>query len=310
MKKKIKLFTRDIFNCFLCAVLSIVLFTSSSYSNEVNTNLLTPETPQIHHKKYIKILSIDGGGIRGIIPAIMLSEIESRTKQPISKTFDMIAGTSTGGIITLYLASPSTETEKHSAENLVKMYENDGNRIFKRSKSVFRNIPLLTSKYNSEGIESILKEKFGINSTFESINKANPNLKVIITSYDIINNRPCYFTNYADKFADDNYIINNNLKNLNLKSSSNEQIQFADINSNMKLFEIARATSAAPTVFNYYSYKENNNKLAAFIDGGMFANNPALVAYFEAKKLQKLGVLDPDAELLIVSLGTGSYPSK
>jgi len=54
----------------------------------------------------VKILAIDGGGIRGVIPAVLLAEIEKRTGQPISELFDLIAGTSTGGIPALLLAAP------------------------------------------------------------------------------------------------------------------------------------------------------------------------------------------------------------
>jgi patatin-like phospholipase/acyl hydrolase len=57
----------------------------------------------------IKVLSIDGGGIRGIIPAMVLAEIEKRTNKPISELFHLIAGTSTGGIITLGLTKPDSK---------------------------------------------------------------------------------------------------------------------------------------------------------------------------------------------------------
>ena len=79
--------------------------------------------------KSLHVLSIDGGGIRGIFPALLLAEIESRTGKPICQLFDSIAGTSTGGILALGLSKPksvgSTEFAFAAAE-LVGMYENKG----------------------------------------------------------------------------------------------------------------------------------------------------------------------------------------
>ena len=59
--------------------------------------------------KTIKVLSIDGGGIRGIIPATILEHIEKMTHKPIAKLFDLIAGTSTGGILALGLTKPDAD---------------------------------------------------------------------------------------------------------------------------------------------------------------------------------------------------------
>ena len=59
--------------------------------------------------KPIRILSIDGGGIRGVIPAMILARIESLTGKPIAELFDLIAGTSTGGILTLGLTKPGPD---------------------------------------------------------------------------------------------------------------------------------------------------------------------------------------------------------
>ena len=81
-----------------------------------------------------KILSIDGGGIRGIIPAVILGEIERITGKPISNLFDLIAGTSTGGILALGLAKPNLDGfPEYSAQDLVGLYESEGSRIFNRS---------------------------------------------------------------------------------------------------------------------------------------------------------------------------------
>ncbi|MEL7495719.1 MAG: patatin-like phospholipase family protein [Cyanobacteria bacterium J06554_11] len=82
-------------------------------------------------QKTKKILSIDGGGIRGLIPAMVLAEIERRTEQPISESFDLIAGTSTGGILALGLSKVDQQgNPQFSTEALSELYKENGKRIF------------------------------------------------------------------------------------------------------------------------------------------------------------------------------------
>jgi uncharacterized protein len=78
-----------------------------------------------NYKKNLFILSIDGGGIRGIIPAMILCEIESKTKKSISELFDLMAGTSTGGILVggLSMADESKKQSKYKAKDLVEFYK-------------------------------------------------------------------------------------------------------------------------------------------------------------------------------------------
>ena len=86
--------------------------------------------------KRMNILSIDGGGIRGIIPAIVLAEIEKNTGSKIANLFDLIAGTSTGGILALGLTRPGNDsTPQYSASDLVTLYEEEGRNVFSRSTS-------------------------------------------------------------------------------------------------------------------------------------------------------------------------------
>src|SRR5215216_5033946 len=78
-----------------------------------------------------KVLSIDGGGIRGIIPAMVLAEIERRTGKRIAEMFDRIAGTSTGGILALGLTKPGQDGgPEYSAKKLIELYETEGGKIF------------------------------------------------------------------------------------------------------------------------------------------------------------------------------------
>jgi len=89
-----------------------------------------PETQQ----PPIRILSIDGGGIRGIIPALVLARIEQLTNRPIAQLFDLVAGTSTGGILALGLTIPKFPGRPlYRAKEFVSMFEHEGPRIFSRS---------------------------------------------------------------------------------------------------------------------------------------------------------------------------------
>lgn len=116
--------------------------------------------------KKVRILSIDGGGIRGIIPAMILAKLEELTSKPIYRMFDLIAGTSTGSIMALALAMPSADNKDmpaHTAGQLVNFYADKGNRIF--STNIFHKIATLDGitdeRYKSSGVESVLKDFFG-----------------------------------------------------------------------------------------------------------------------------------------------------
>ncbi|HEY9608907.1 patatin-like phospholipase family protein, partial [Allocoleopsis sp.] len=112
-----------------------------------------------------KILSIDGGGIRGIVPAKILAEIEKQTKKPISSLFDLIAGTSTGGILAagLTLPKPNTKEPKYTAEDLIKIYRERGGEIFYEPflEKIMKLDDISRPKYSSDGRDKVLKEFFG-----------------------------------------------------------------------------------------------------------------------------------------------------
>lgn len=214
----------------------------------------------MNHK--IFILSIDGGGIRGIIPAVVLSHIEKRTGRPICDLFDLIAGTSTGGILALGLTRPVPGRGRpmFSAADMLRLYFQEGHRIFHRSaKWWLRSCGgLVQEKYPSEGIEGVLEQYFHESLLTDSLTH------LLIPAYDIELRRSRFFDN----------------------------------RDRVLMREVARATSAAPTYFEP-AQVDLGYDYAACIDGGVFANNPALCAYVEAQKLW------PGAEVHLLSLGTG-----
>lgn len=225
--------------------------------------------------QYFPILSIDGGGIRGIIPAMVLEEIERRTGRPICDLFRLIAGTSTGGLLALGLSlDDGSKRPKYSAAAMVGVYRDDGETIF--HQTILREVvsPLVGPKYSAGGIERVLQGRFGAARLKDALGD------VLIPSYDIEKGR-------AEVF----------------KSRSARENPERDF----PMWRIARATSAAPTFFPPEKLvpEDKSQPYYALVDGGVYANNPTLVAFAEAR--EKL--LGPDERTLVVSLGTGELTS-
>src|SRR5260370_27188368 len=113
--------------------------------------------------KLVKIISIDGGGIRGIVRAMLLAEIERRTQRPIANRFDLVAGTSTGGILALGLTIPKNPGGPlYRADEFAGMYAREGPRIFSRSfwHKVTCCNNLINVKHSSAGLEQVLEQLF------------------------------------------------------------------------------------------------------------------------------------------------------
>jgi patatin-like phospholipase/acyl hydrolase len=247
-----------------------------------------------------RILSIDGGGIRGIIPALVLAEIERRTGKRIYELFNLIAGTSTGGIIALGLTKPKPDgsgTPQYAAKDLVKLYENEGGRIFSTSllHRIFSLGNVLDKKYESGPIEEVLAEFFGEAKLSEALTR------VLIPSYEIELRKAFFFKSH--KAAGDMLV----------RGEDAEEFDFL-------MRDVARATSAAPTYFEpelidrtrvneelserkSIDEEDGQKDAYALIDGGVYANNPAMCALAEAicesRFNRKLG------DVFMVSLGTG-----
>ena len=218
-----------------------------------------------------KILAIDGGGIRGLIPALVLAAIEDRTKRPICELFDLVAGTSTGGIIALGLAKPGPDGKvQYGAHDLVRLYEEEGHTIFPPPSFWRKEEELIHGvKYASDGIDQILAKYFGDARLKEALRP------VLVPSYDIEKQVAIFFKSE--------------------KAKANADFDFP-------MQKVARATSAAPTYFEPARI-ETDEPLAyyALVDGGVVAGNPAMCAYAEA---MAMGKVDADGAVL-VSLGTG-----
>jgi len=228
----------------------------------------------LEKRKLIKILSIDGGGIRGIIPALILKEIESKLKNKhhLSQCFDVMAGTSTGGIIILLLntAGPDGKPRYRTAD-VISLYHNLGLTVFYQSwwgyLTSFNG--WLDEKYASDNLEKSMRKYFGDCRLRNSITN------VIISAYEIS--------------ADDTVFFKSNKAQLDLA----RDFYFKDI---------ARAATAAPTYFKPAQIQDlSHQKTYTLIDGGVAVNNPAMSACVHALKL-----FGRDNDFLVVSIGTGT----
>lgn len=245
--------------------------------------------------KKIRILSIDGGGIRGIIPGTILMELEkilqkmdNNSSSKLGDYFDMIAGTSTGGILScLYLVPGENGKAKYSAQEALDLYLKKGHIIFDRTfmEKIKSANGIIHEKFSGEPLSSLLKAYFG-EETLDKFIKPS-----LITSYEITDRKAIFFTSTD---ASENTLYN------------------------FKVRDVARATSAAPTYFPPAHIESVSGQSFTLVDGGMYANNPALCAYAEARKIEFSKFLnDPDKmdkpsakDMIILSLGTGSVKKK
>ena len=223
-----------------------------------------------------RVLALDGGGIRGLIPAEVLKEIETHMNRPISDMFDLVAGTSTGGILALGLTKPGENGKaQFSASDMCDLYLNEGMAIFPRS--IFHALKTLHglagARYPAAPIEHLLAERFGDTMLSQAL------CELVIPSYDLSAPGPYFFKReYAKNETED---------------------------WDVPMALVARATSAAPTYFDPAVLQSATGRGDhALVDGGTFANNPTLSGYVDALRLRQEDV----PRVLVISIGTGLPP--
>ncbi|QAZ66780.1 CBASS cGAMP-activated phospholipase [Solidesulfovibrio carbinolicus] len=209
-----------------------------------------------------RILSIDGGGILGLIPAVILADIEARAGRPAAELFDLVAGTSTGGIIACAVAAGIP------ARDVVALYRERGSEIFSRSLGhrLATGFGLWGPQYGAGGVEAALAAVFGDRRL------SGCGVGLLIPAYDIEARTPHLFKSHkAQDYAWRDYYLR----------------------------DVCRATSAAPTYFPPARITSLAGDTATFVDGGLYANNPAACALARAAKAGSL------EDVILVSLGTG-----
>lgn len=224
-------------------------------------------------KKLIKILSLDGGGIRGLISAMILNALANKLKNKnLTKHFDVMAGTSTGGIIALLLNTPNANKQpKFTTQDVVDIYKHFGPVVF--NHSLRHNLKTFYGwfgvKYPEQAFEKNLKEYFGNTVLSDALTN------VLIPAYDTATDKTIFF------------------KTKKAREYLSRDFYFRDI---------ARATSAAPTYFKSAIIQDLAGKnVYNLIDGGVSVNNPTLSATIHGLKLYK-----ECHDFLILSIGTGT----
>jgi uncharacterized protein len=237
--------------------------------------------PRIGPRDYgdcTRVLAIDGGGVKGLVPASILAELERRTGRPISQQFDLIAGTSTGAILALGLTRPSNDNARlpaFSAADLVGLYHQYSDRIFPGSFAPVRALRrIFRPKFSPDNVEAVFA------SYFEDVRLMEALTNVAIPAYDIVENRRIWFLSYASTQSD------------------------------LLMRDIVRGATAAPTYFApsrfAVSRQVAHQGTVALVDGALFANNPSQDAYMFGKRLRP----GDDGSIFVLSIGTGRSSHK
>lgn len=257
-----------------------------------------PQQPKKSSRYTCRILAIDGGGIRGIVPSYFLQQIEASLGKQIYECFDVIVGTSSGGMIAMALTTPkpSSNGTPYSASEILQFYLQEGDKLFVPQASD----DLSKSKYyaiNPEaspatGIEPWLQSKFTSSITLsqaqaqlKALGKPIPK-QVLATSYTLDGNSEVRSGPYLFNWAD---------------AASNPADDYC-------IWEVARATSAAPIYFPIAHVGSGTPKGSQAttrwaVDGSVVVTNPSLYGLSWAARL---GLFTDLSNVLLISLGAGS----
>ncbi|KAK3423172.1 hypothetical protein EUGRSUZ_F00263 [Eucalyptus grandis] len=244
----------------------------------------------------ITILSIDGGGIRGLIPGTILNFLESELQKldgedaRIADYFDVISGTSTGGLVTAMLTTPNEKNRPvFAAKDIKDFYLKHCPKIFPQDSCPFKPVTKMIKavagpKYDGKYLHKVVREELGDKRLHQTLTN------VVIPTFDIKSLQPTIFSSYQVK---------------------------KDPSVDALLSDICISTSAAPTYLPAHKFETEDptGKVREFnlIDGGVAANNPTLVAMGEVTKTIVGGSSDffpikpmDYRRFLVISLGTGT----
>jgi patatin-like phospholipase/acyl hydrolase len=258
--------------------------------------------------KRLTILSIEGGGVRGIIPARILEELEDQLKalERLGNTgqhhlweyFDMIAGTSSGGLITAMITTPSSPGSRQPCCNtteVVEFFDRDAAKIFPPRFTNTRRL-----RWVLEGVASVLGPIYSATplqnllvATFRTACLSEALTSVIIPAFDTVNQIPVFFSNLRGVVG-------------------------AEPLYNVHVTDACRATTAAPIFFPAAAFQEvpgpvnqlNVPRMFNVIDGGIAVNDPTLVAVAQAIAKRRPRARMDFRNVLVLSLGTGQHPTR
>lgn len=221
--------------------------------------------------KMRRILSLDGGGIRGLVSCLWLSGVEDALvkagKPGVLKSFDLLAGSSTSALVACGMAigmSPLQLAELYRQHRHT-IFPGIAERLWSRAGRFFTQGPS-APKYDGRGLDKVLKKVFG-KTTLGQLK-----IPVLVTSYDTISRRPVMFKSFLPEHRD------------------------------LPVWEVCRASASAPTYFPAHGMKVQGRG-CSLIDGGVVANNPTACAIAEA--MRKDARVDNSLDLVVLSVGTG-----
>ncbi len=231
-----------------------------------------------------KILSLDGGGIRGVLSAVVLAHLEKRLikcsgrdELKIADVFDLLSGTSTGGILVCLLLAPDKGEGgemryKYSAQEIVGFYRELGPLLFKKPFSYMlrSGVGLLRSRYSEDALYDFARNIIGDTYVSEVMKDC------LITAYDLSSRKAVLFSKYAAQ-------------------------RYGDM-ADYKLCDIACATASAPSYFVPAQIFAKDKGSRHLVDGGVYANNPAMCSLVEAIKIWPG---EPVKNFWMLSIGTG-----
>ncbi|CAN6984432.1 unnamed protein product [Brassica rapa subsp. trilocularis] len=246
--------------------------------------------------KLVTVLSLDGGGVRGIIAGVILAYLEKQLQEidgedvRLADYFDVVSGTSTGGLMTAMLTVPGKNGRPQlAAKDIVPFYLEHCPKIFPQPEGLAALLPKLPKllsgpKYSGKYLRKLLSKLLGETKLHQTVTN------VVIPTFDMKKLQPTIFSSYQ---------------------------ALVDPSLDVKISDICLGTSAAPTFFppHYFSNEDSQGKTTEFnlVDGAVTANNPTLVAMTAVTKqilknnpdMGKLKPLGYD-KFLVISIGTGS----
>lgn len=218
-----------------------------------------------------RIVSLDGGGIRGLVTCRWLAGVDAALaaagKGDIPTRFDLLAGTSTGGLIACGLAlgrSPAELAQLYRVRRH-EIFPGMGRRLWSRTARLLTQGPS-APRYDGRGLEAVLADTFG------DARLGDLRLPTLVTAYDTISRKPVVFKSFKPEHAA------------------------------LRVRDVCRATAAAPTYFPAHPLRVEGVE-RALVDGGIVANNPTACAIAEA--LRKDDRVHCPHDLLVLSVGSG-----
>ncbi|MDF2437140.1 MAG: patatin family protein [Bacteroidota bacterium] len=223
--------------------------------------------------KKLYILSVDGGGLKGLVAIRILKIIEDITKKRITDTFNLMGGTSTGGLIVSALTVKEKDKDKprFNLDQIEGMY-------LEAAQTVFQQGGFNLTGYETDHLNNLLER------CFDSIPIADTLIPIFVPTYDLNENRIIVFKT---------------------RSAREDQTK------NITLFDVGRATSAIPPVFPTYSLKYNNRELKC-IDSGYYIKNPSIAVLAEAWKHKEYYVSSDvkEEDIVLLSVSTGNFSQR